>query len=128
MLDYAKLMRKRDKQIATEGQAPRIDMETLRASARAAEAEKSHARAQAQGGPSTSKAPGGITPPIGGGEQSQSQSQSHHQGSFQVVNMGPGGPSPFAAPTSGGWCCTTTFKLVCPCWEWERTWWISTAT
>lgn len=94
IIDYAKLMRKRDKQIATEGQAPRIDMETLRASARAAEAEKSHARAQAQGGPSTSKAPGGITPPIGGGEQSQSQSQSHHQGSFQVVNMGPGGPSP----------------------------------
>src|ERR1700720_4010771 len=39
--DYAKLMRKRDKQIAAEEQAPRIDMETLRASARAADLDKS---------------------------------------------------------------------------------------
>ncbi|KZP23853.1 GATA-domain-containing protein, partial [Athelia psychrophila] len=41
-LHYAKLMRKREKQIATEGKAPRIDMETLRASARAAEHDKAN--------------------------------------------------------------------------------------
>ena len=91
------MVRKRDKQIATEGQAPRIDMETLRASARAAEAEKSHARAQAQGNGSISKGAGGNTPPTGGGGGEQpTQNQGHHQGSFQVVNMNAGGP-----PTSG---------------------------
>lgn len=82
-------MRKRDKQIAAEGQAPRIDMETLRASARAADLDKSHSRAQAQS--SNSHAPQSqmsntATPPLDNGNQS------HHQGSFQVVNMGPGHP------------------------------------
>jgi hypothetical protein len=80
-------MRKRDKQIAAEGQAPRIDMETLRASARAADLDKLHARSQAQGSSSQTtqvQPPGTSTPPIDPGNQS------HHQGSFQVVNMGPG--------------------------------------
>lgn len=82
--DYAKLMRKRDKQIAAEGQAPRIDMETLRASARAADLDKSHARAQAHASSSAHpvQPPSVSTPPLGPADQP------HHQGSFQVVSMG----------------------------------------
>lgn len=88
--DYAKLMRKRDKQIAAEGQAPRIDMETLRASARAADLDKSHARAQTH--TSSSQAPpvqpqSESTSPVGPSDQP------HHQGSFQVVTIGPSGSS-----------------------------------
>ena len=93
--DYAKLMRKRDKQIAVEGQAPRIDMDTLRASARAADLDKLHARSQASSSQTPQvPPPGAPTPPVDPGNQS------HHQGSFQVVNMGPGSSTGANAPTA----------------------------
>ncbi|KAH7911067.1 hypothetical protein BJ138DRAFT_31729 [Hygrophoropsis aurantiaca] len=75
-LHYAKLVRKRDKAAAADGNAPaRIDMETLRASARAAESEKA-ARSGSGGG--------GGDPMMGMGMV--------HQGSFQIMGMGTGGP------------------------------------
>jgi len=79
-------MRKRDKQIAAEGQAPRIDMETLRASARAADLDKAHSRSQASSSQALQvQPPNATTPPL------DPNNQLHHQSSFQVVNMvGPG--------------------------------------
>jgi hypothetical protein len=80
--DYAKLMRKRNKTHGPGEQAPRIGIETLRASARAADmAEKSQSRpksTQMQVDQSTS-------PP----EQSKQLSPQHHQGSFQLVSVMP---------------------------------------
>lgn len=88
-------MRKRDKQIAAEGQAPRIDMETLRASARAADLDKSHARAQAHASSSQTQVPPNTsTPPTDSGNPT------HHQSSFQVVNMGPGSSAGSSTPAS----------------------------
>ena len=89
--DYAKLMRKRDKQIAIEGQAPRIDMETLRASARAADLDKSHPRSQGSQILQGQQPPSGPTPPA-------DANQPHHQGTFQVVNMGSGSSAGPSAP------------------------------
>ncbi|KAJ7158601.1 GATA-4/5/6 transcription factor [Mycena filopes] len=83
-LHYAKLMRKREKEGGTPGQ---IDMDTLRASARADQAEKSSARANkaaaAAGGNASSSSktaasnstqPPAPPPPL-----------SHHEGSFQLT-------------------------------------------
>ncbi|KII85081.1 hypothetical protein PLICRDRAFT_701268 [Plicaturopsis crispa FD-325 SS-3] len=85
-LHYAKLMRKRDKATGPDGQPPRIDMETLRASARAADltsSEKSHARRQSTNrlrqpvDASSSTSPRDAPPPH----------TTTHQGSFQLVSM-----------------------------------------
>ncbi|KAH0833473.1 hypothetical protein J3R83DRAFT_12594 [Lanmaoa asiatica] len=81
--DYAKLVRKRDKALAAEGGSGtvmRIDMDMLRASARAAESEKA-ARAAANG-----------TNPVGGSGSSSNGSgeldkMSVHTSSFQIVPM-----------------------------------------
>ncbi|XP_006459254.1 hypothetical protein AGABI2DRAFT_177253 [Agaricus bisporus var. bisporus H97] len=73
-LHYAKLMRKRDKTDPT-GQTPRIDLETLRASARAAESsDKSRSKNKNAAEPSSPT-------------DSKSSSQQHHQGSFQLMNV-----------------------------------------
>lgn len=82
MTDYAKLMRKRDK-AGGNGDAPRIDMDTLRASARAADlADKSHSRSKA----SRSQQSIEPTSPM---EPGKPLPQQHHQGSFQLVQMMP---------------------------------------
>ncbi|KAG6919160.1 hypothetical protein DXG01_008458 [Tephrocybe rancida] len=78
--NYAKLQRKRDKQAGPNGEAPRIDMETLRASARAAEiSDKSHTRTK-----NTSVRSQQSTSPL---EVGKPLPQQHHQGSFQLVPM-----------------------------------------
>ncbi|CAA7267053.1 unnamed protein product [Cyclocybe aegerita] len=86
-LHYAKLMRKRDKANAN-GEAPHIDLETLRASARAADIAEKASRAkqgsrangtsntQAQGGDGDSSMADGVKPAPTG-----------QQHSFQLVNM-----------------------------------------
>jgi hypothetical protein len=67
-------MRKRDKADPT-GQTPRIDLETLRASARAAESsDKSRSKHKNAAEPSSPT-------------DSKSNSQQHHQGSFQLMNV-----------------------------------------
>lgn len=82
MTDYAKLMRKRDK-AGGNGDAPRIDMDTLRASVRAADlADKSHSRSKA----SRSQQSIEPTSPM---EPGKPLPQQHHQGSFQLVQMMP---------------------------------------
>ncbi|KAG5647330.1 hypothetical protein DXG03_000398 [Asterophora parasitica] len=86
------LQRKRDKMAGPDGEAPRIDMETLRASARAADiADKSHSRPK-HGSRSQQSAP---TSPM---ETGKPLPQQHHQGSFQLVTMMPPEPSSSADP------------------------------
>ncbi len=83
-LDYAKLMRKRDKTDPT-GQTPRIDLETLRASARAAESsEKARSKHKTVVEPSS---PGDTKP----------NPQQHHQGSFQLMNVMAQEPTPMSS-------------------------------
>jgi hypothetical protein len=67
-------MRKRDKADPT-GQTPRIDLETLRASARAAESsEKSRSKHK-------------PVPESSSPTETKPNSQQHHQGSFQLMNV-----------------------------------------
>jgi hypothetical protein len=76
-------MRKRDKNGAN-GEAPHIDLETLRASARAADiatAEKAHSRKQNSRSHQSEPAS-----PMNAVKQQPPQ---HHEGSFQLVNMTP---------------------------------------
>lgn len=78
-------MRKREKQIATEGKAPRIDMETLRASARAAEHDKANS---SRGGPRAQPQPQQVLAQIetpASGEGSGVAPGQH--GAFQVANL-----------------------------------------
>ncbi|KAG6900832.1 hypothetical protein C0993_000151 [Termitomyces sp. T159_Od127] len=79
-LHYAKLQRKREKQAGPNGEVARIDMETLRASARAAEIDKTQSRSKngrsQQSNESTSPMESGKPLP-----------QQHHQSSFQLVPM-----------------------------------------
>lgn len=80
ILDYAKLIRKRDK-AGGNGDVPRIDMETLRASARAADiAEKSRPSKQGQG--SRAQQAVKVASPMEPAKPLQ-----HHQGSFQLSTM-----------------------------------------
>ena len=75
-------MRKRDKNGAN-GEVPHIDLETLRASARAADiatAEKAHSRKQ--GSRSHQSEPASPMNVV-------KQPPQHHEGSFQLVNMAP---------------------------------------
>ena len=75
-------MRKRDKNGAN-GEVPHIDLETLRASARAADiatAEKAHSRKQ--GSRSHQSEPASPMNAV-------KQPPQHHEGSFQLVNMAP---------------------------------------
>ena len=84
-------MRKRDKNSAN-GEVPHIDLETLRASARAADiatAEKAHSRKQ--GSRSQQSEP--VSP-----MNVVKQPPQHHEGSFQLVNMAPD-PSSSTMPT-----------------------------
>ncbi|KAJ6623959.1 hypothetical protein B0H10DRAFT_1943466 [Mycena sp. CBHHK59/15] len=87
-LHYAKLMRKREKEHGGAGGAPTIDMDTLRASARADMAEKSQARANKQAAAADrdkekqqrqqqqpQQAPPPPPPPVA----------QHHEGSFQLT-------------------------------------------
>ncbi|RDB26357.1 hypothetical protein Hypma_006747 [Hypsizygus marmoreus] len=84
-LHYAKLQRKMDKTVGPNGEVPRIDMETLRASARAADlADKSHGR---------SKRSQPSIEPISPMESGKPLPQQHHQGSFQLIPMMPQDPS-----------------------------------
>ena len=76
-------MRKRDKN-GPNGEVPHIDLETLRASARAADiatAEKAHSRSAKQNSRSHHSEPAS---PMNVAKQPQQQ---HHEGSFQLVNM-----------------------------------------
>jgi len=109
-LDYAKLMRKRDK---TLGQGvpdpPTIDMDTLRASARAADNVDKTQTQQLSDQPSmqvdeSTTSPANHTkqlPPQPPPSQPQSQQQ-HHQGSFQLVQVmtSSGGNAPPPPPPS----------------------------
>ena len=75
-------MRKRDKN-GPNGEVPHIDLETLRASARAADiatAEKAHSRTAKQGSRSHQSEP--VSP-----MNTAKQPPQHHEGSFQLVNM-----------------------------------------
>jgi hypothetical protein len=74
-LDYAKLMRKRDKN--NTGETPVIDMETLRASARAADIADKSSRSSKQAPKSRQSEP--ASP------MDSKQAAQHHQGSFQLV-------------------------------------------
>ena len=78
--DYAKLMRKRDKANGN-GDLPRIDLETLRASARAADVSD---KTQPRKGVSRSNQSIEPASPMETGQPPQ-----HHQGSFQLVSMLP---------------------------------------
>jgi hypothetical protein len=93
-IDYAKLMRKQSKQSASQNgePPPKIDMDMLKASTRAAEAEKN----AAGGGKSISDE---NTAPDGMG------GANHHQGSFHVSVLSPAeaqgqGSPTMATPTS----------------------------
>jgi hypothetical protein len=80
-------MRKRDKN-GPNGEVPHIDLETLRASARAADiatAEKAHSRSAKQGSRSHQSEPASPM-------STAKQPPQHHEGSFQLVNMV--GPDP----------------------------------
>lgn len=95
-LHYAKLQRKRDKLAGPNGEPQRIDMETLRASARAADlADKSHSRSKQNSRSQQSIEP---TSPM---ETGKPLPQQHHQGSFQVMPMMPPEPSPTSHSDSG---------------------------
>lgn len=75
-------MRKRDKN-GVNGEVPHIDLETLRASARAADiATAEKAQSRKQGSRSHQSEPGS---PI----NAVKQPPQHHEGSFQLVNMAP---------------------------------------
>jgi hypothetical protein len=77
--DYAKLIRRNNKIHGNGGDAPRIDMDTLRASARAADlTDKPRSKRSQQSAEPTS--------PM---ESAKPLPQQHHQGSFQVVTMMP---------------------------------------
>ncbi|KAF4571267.1 hypothetical protein EYR40_007731 [Pleurotus pulmonarius] len=86
-LHYAKLMRKREKQHGNNPDAPRIDMETLRASARAADigGEKQSSRPSKQHGNQSNENESGDSKHQSGG--AQPHQQPHHQGSFQVMQV-----------------------------------------
>lgn len=79
-LHYAKLMRKREKEHSGGAGAPAIDMDTLRASARADMASKASSKAARKHAASTSAAPDGqdanAPPPPA--------PPAHHEGSFQL--------------------------------------------
>ncbi|KAK0500290.1 hypothetical protein EDD18DRAFT_1068679 [Armillaria luteobubalina] len=81
-LHYAKLMRKQDKQ-HNGAEPPRIDMDTLRASARAAEQDKSHSRSAKHQARRKTEPESPIERP------STSQQAQHHQSSFQLVPVAP---------------------------------------
>ncbi|PPQ75254.1 hypothetical protein CVT24_007432 [Panaeolus cyanescens] len=81
-LHYAKLMRKRDK-AGPNGEPQHIDLETLRASARAAETADKASRSNKQSS-SRSHQPEPASPMDSVKQTPQLQ---HHQGSFQLVNM-----------------------------------------
>ncbi|KAJ8692585.1 hypothetical protein PTI98_009883 [Pleurotus ostreatus] len=86
-LHYAKLMRKREKQHGNNPDAPRIDMETLRASARAADigGEKQSSRPSKQHGNQSNENESSESKHQPGG--AQPHQQPHHQGSFQVMQV-----------------------------------------
>ncbi len=86
--DYAKLMRKQERHHGAN--APGIDMETLRASARAADQDKVRAAANKQA--AKRKAEGGDGSPEQKPTAQPLPAQSHHQGSFQVMPPPPSGP------------------------------------
>ncbi|KAK0480087.1 hypothetical protein IW261DRAFT_1476042 [Armillaria novae-zelandiae] len=81
-LHYAKLMRKQDKQ-HNGAEPPRIDMDTLRASARAAEQDKSHSRSAKHQARRKTEPESPIERP------STSQQAQHHQSTFQLVPVAP---------------------------------------
>ena len=91
--DYAKLMRKRDKN-GPNGETPVIDMETLRASARAADIADKSSRPSKQASRSHQSEP--ASP------MDSKQAAQHHQSSFQLVTPMATDPSPstMAAETS----------------------------
>lgn len=93
VLDYAKLMRKRDKN-GSNGETPVIDMETLRASARAADIADKSSRPSKQASRSHQSEP--ASP------MDSKQAAQHHQSSFQLVTPMATDPSPstMAAETS----------------------------
>jgi hypothetical protein len=88
--DYAKLQRKRDKMAGPDGEAPPIDLETLRASARAAEASKEGSRGNKG---SRSQQTNGQLSPV------ESEKQSSHTGSFQLIPVTPSGVQESASVT-----------------------------
>ena len=85
-LDYAKLMRKREKADPT---GPRIDLETLRASARAAES-SDKSRSKHKNVVIESTSPADMKP----------DSQQNHQGSFQLISVMAQDPNPVPSESS----------------------------
>lgn len=95
-LHYAKLMRKRMQLTAPGAPVPPIDLETLRASARAADQEKAKIKASlsAEEAPSPMDTSGSSKP-------LPAPTPQHHQSTFQVVNM-VGHPEPSPVPSASG--------------------------
>ncbi|KAJ8503403.1 hypothetical protein ONZ45_g10896 [Pleurotus djamor] len=83
-LHYAKLMRKREKQHGNNPDAPRIDMETLRASARAADADKQASRSEKRNSQGEGDS-GDTSKPQN--PNSTGSGNGGHQGSFQVMQV-----------------------------------------
>ncbi|KAJ6513074.1 hypothetical protein C8R45DRAFT_813556 [Mycena sanguinolenta] len=91
-LHYAKLMRKREKEASANGGTPvAIDMDTLRASARAEQGEKSSRKAASVAHNQHANAP---APSQAGGQEQDAPplpppppltTQAHHEGSFQLT-------------------------------------------
>jgi hypothetical protein len=89
-------MRKREKAHGSNGDVPRIDMDTLRASARAADlADKTHSRSSKQQASQSNHMSDSSSP-----VEHAKQPPQHHQGSFQLVPMMTSGPTvpPEAGP------------------------------
>ncbi|KAJ7261808.1 hypothetical protein B0H12DRAFT_337510 [Mycena haematopus] len=83
-LHYAKLMRKREKEAGANGGAPvAIDMDTLRASARAEQGEKSSRKAAQQQHTTVSASSDGAQDPPA--PPPPPTTQAHHEGSFQLT-------------------------------------------
>ncbi|KAK7033261.1 hypothetical protein R3P38DRAFT_2921681 [Favolaschia claudopus] len=97
-LHYAKLVRKREKEAGTVGgPIPVIDMDTLRASARAEQGEKAN-RGSKAGAPAST---GSVAPRSSGSAKETAiqptppTPQSHHEGSFQLTLT----PAPTLSPS-----------------------------
>jgi len=92
-LHYAKLMRKRDKAQGTNGDLPRIDLDTLRASARASDTgDKARSSKQQSQSSHPSDEPSSSTEQAMPPPPQRQQVQQHHQGSFLVM-MAPDAPT-----------------------------------
>jgi len=99
MIDYAKLVRKRIQISGGDNALGEVDMETLRASARAAEhAKHQHSVFKAQNGIVEGRSNAPTAAAVVPVQKKKKMSQEEHESMFQVV-LPP--PTPTSATTSG---------------------------